>query len=540
MKTNKLPWSEYSGSQAAGSRSMQGAPPNSEYLARSHYLTPSDRRASNDSSYEQELHELFAEYQRNHHKLVVESSENSQIDSSADEKHSSVDSGAAIINFSYKKPAATAKFQRTSSVASLEPSVIQTMEDIEQIDEKEQRLAARSQQDEDHVETLLFGSDNSAEPNSILDVLEDDDVVAINLLDDEDSFEAAYLQYKQSVESELQDIKNELDANLVQSSKLDDLDSDTGDRIVNNINNDSANFGYKKSAYKKADLAELTDEDDWQPPSFVVPYDTAGSNINAQRLKNHQDWQPVDSISWSAPSINTKKSDAIEAMPTLPERVFMNSLMKHTLIALAIIIPLAAFTAYAATPDLPAQKKMPPQETVSTKPSDILFKSASTPTTVDSVDLSKYSGTWFEVGRLPMPFQKKCAGEVTATYTPKPDGSIEVLNQCQDSDGKLVNAKGQAKPVDDSGSKLKVTFLPSWIRWLPVGRADYWVLARDDRYQTALVGTPNQKYLWLLARSPNISQETYNKYRQIAQQQGYDLKEFTLTSQSMQNVKLVP
>ena len=35
--------------------------------------------------------------------------------------------------------------------------------------------------------------------------------------------------------------------------------------------------------------------------------------------------------------------------------------------------------------------------------------------------------------------------------------------------------------------------------------------------------------------SPNISQETYSKYRQIAQQQGYDLKEFTLTPQNQPN-----
>lgn len=101
-------------------------------------------------------------------------------------------------------------------------------------------------------------------------------------------------------------------------------------------------------------------------------------------------------------------------------------------------------------------------------------------------------------------------------------------------------AVGLAKPADASGSKLKVTFLPSWIRWVPVGRADYWVLARDADYKTALVGTPDKEYLWLLARSPNVSQETYAKYRQIAQKQGYDLKEFKLTPQTNQTVKLVP
>lgn len=233
----------------------------------------------------------------------------------------------------------------------------------------------------------------------------------------------------------------------------------------------------------------------------------------------------------------------------IPERIFMNGLIKHTGIALAIIIPLAAFSAYAATPPITATADRAATvttdrmatETLSIKPSDIIHKSASTPTTVDSVDLKKYAGTWYEIGRLPMYFQRNCASDVTATYTEKTDGSgIIVTNKCVEQDGSGIVADGLAKPVDSTGSKLKVTFLPSWIRWLPVGRADYWVLARDADYKTALVGTPDKKYLWLLARSPNVSQETYGKYRQIAQQQGYNLKEFKLTPQSKQTVSLYP
>ena len=219
--------------------------------------------------------------------------------------------------------------------------------------------------------------------------------------------------------------------------------------------------------------------------------------------------------------------------PKVSERIFMTSLLKHTGIALAIIIPLAAFSAYAAPATTAA--------TIATEPSDIIYKSATVPTTVDSVDLQQYAGTWYEIGRLPMYFQRNCASDVTATYTSKTDGTgIIVTNKCQDDAGSAIVAEGLAKPADNTGSKLKVTFLPSWIRWLPVGRADYWVLARDADYQTALVGTPDKDYLWLLARTPNISQQTYSKYRQIAQQQGYDLKEFTLTAQTGQSVKLVP
>ena len=233
----------------------------------------------------------------------------------------------------------------------------------------------------------------------------------------------------------------------------------------------------------------------------------------------------------------------------IPERIFMNGLIKHTGIALAIIIPLAAFSAYAATPPVNAASMAAANatmdktttETLSIEPSAIIHKSANTPTTVDSVDLEKYAGTWYEIGRLPMYFQRKCAGDVTANYAQKADGKgITVTNKCMAEDGSEIVAEGLAKPADETGSKLKVTFLPSWIRWLPVGRADYWVLARDADYKTALVGTPDKDYLWLLARSPNVSQETYSKYRQIAQQQGYDLKEFKLTPQTNQTVNLTP
>ena len=229
----------------------------------------------------------------------------------------------------------------------------------------------------------------------------------------------------------------------------------------------------------------------------------------------------------------------------IPERIFMNGLIKHTGIALAIIIPLAAFSAYAETPPITQAVETSTAKTttelIDVKPNNIIHKSASSPTTVDSVDLKKYAGTWYEIGRLPMYFQRNCASDVTANYVEKTDGSgIKVINQCKAEDGSDIIAEGLAKPADATGSKLKVTFLPSWIRWLPVGRADYWVLSRDADYKTALVGTPDKKYLWLLARSPNVSQETYAKYRQIAQQQGYDLKEFKLTSHSSQTVNLIP
>ncbi|WP_348549640.1 lipocalin family protein [Psychrobacter sp. KFRI-CH2-11] len=320
-------------------------------------------------------------------------------------------------------------------------------------------------------------------------------------------------------------------------------------------------FGYKKMSKKPAKIEESAMMDDIQATSlpkhthttsrYSVGYgQTPADNTAQQGTLNAYDKSNKVGAS-SKPSSSTADGQTsygstsyTDSYSEIPERVFMNGLIKHTGIALAIIIPLAAFSAYAASPEPNTAAKASSAEmteTLAVQPSDIIHKSATTPTTVDSVDLNKYAGTWYEIGRLPMYFQRNCAGDVTANYTQKTDGSgVIVTNKCLDSDGAEIVAEGLAKPADATGSKLKVTFLPSWIRWLPVGRADYWVLARDGDYKTALVGTPDKDYLWLLARSPDIAQETYAKYRQIAQQQGYDLKEFELTPQSKQTVNLVP
>ncbi|MFP3354987.1 lipocalin family protein, partial [Pseudoalteromonas sp. SIMBA_153] len=50
--------------------------------------------------------------------------------------------------------------------------------------------------------------------------------------------------------------------------------------------------------------------------------------------------------------------------------------------------------------------------------------------------------TWYEIGRLPMYFQRKCAGDVTANYAQKDDGSgITVTNKCIAEDGSGIVAE---------------------------------------------------------------------------------------------------
>ena len=145
---------------------------------------------------------------------------------------------------------------------------------------------------------------------------------------------------------------------------------------------------------------------------------------------------------------------------------------------------------------------------------------------VPSVDLARYAGDWFEIARLPNRFQNKCESNTTASYTLRPDGKIDVLNQCRTADGGTIRAKGTAKLADAKGpnSKLRVTFF-----WPFYG--DYWVLALDPEYRWALVGEPSRKYLWILARAPRLDEATYDGIVRRAASQGFPVDQLMRTPQ---------
>ena len=153
-------------------------------------------------------------------------------------------------------------------------------------------------------------------------------------------------------------------------------------------------------------------------------------------------------------------------------------------------------------------------------------------TSVSKVNLQQYAGTWYEIARFPMFFQRNCARDVTATYSLNPDGTVKVDNRCVKSNGAQIGSVGQAHAVDASNSQLKVTFLPTWLRWLPVGEGDYWILKLDSQYQTVLVGSPSRKYLWILSRQPQLDEQTYLAYVDAARKQGFDITQLQRTTQT--------
>lgn len=140
------------------------------------------------------------------------------------------------------------------------------------------------------------------------------------------------------------------------------------------------------------------------------------------------------------------------------------------------------------------------------------------------VDLRRYLGRWYEIARLPTPHEKGCVSDVTASYgVIGKRGPLSVLNQCRQANGQMRAAGGVARLVDgESNARLKVSFAPRLLRWLPWVWSDYWILMVDTDYRYALVGTPDRRRLWLLSRTPSLADADHEQLIACARAQGYD------------------
>ena len=143
---------------------------------------------------------------------------------------------------------------------------------------------------------------------------------------------------------------------------------------------------------------------------------------------------------------------------------------------------------------------------------------------VGAVDLSRYAGRWYEIARLPNRFEKKCADSVTATYTLRSDGKVDVVNSCRKANGEYTTAKGKAKIVDKkTNAKMKVTFF-----WPFYG--DYWILDLGSNYEYAVVGSPDRDYLWILSRTPEVDEQLYQRLLAQMATRGFETERMIRTS----------
>ncbi|MET1113530.1 MAG: lipocalin family protein [Comamonas sp.] len=121
---------------------------------------------------------------------------------------------------------------------------------------------------------------------------------------------------------------------------------------------------------------------------------------------------------------------------------------------------------------------------------------------VSPFDLQRYQGRWYEIARLDHSFERGLT-DVSATYTPQPDGSVQVINRgFSPEKNQWREAVGKARftGAPTTGS-LKVSFFGPFY-------GGYHVAALDADYRWALVVGADLDSSWILAREKTLDPDT--------------------------------
>jgi len=136
---------------------------------------------------------------------------------------------------------------------------------------------------------------------------------------------------------------------------------------------------------------------------------------------------------------------------------------------------------------------------------------------VENFNLDRYLGKWHEIARLDHSFERGLS-QVTADYSLRKDGGVKVLNRGYSvKENKWKQAEGKAYFVEkpDKGY-LKVSFFGPFYGSYVVIHLDH------EKYQYALVCGPNTSYLWILARNPELKDDTKKLLMEKASSLGFD------------------
>ncbi|MED5620151.1 lipocalin family protein [Ideonella sp. BN130291] len=156
-------------------------------------------------------------------------------------------------------------------------------------------------------------------------------------------------------------------------------------------------------------------------------------------------------------------------------------------------------------------------------------------TPVRSMDPQRLAGTWYEVARLPDLRQATCASDVTAHFELRQGDRLKVTQTCRTPTGRLETDVGLARPDTQDvrhAARWKVSFLPRWLQWLPVGQGDLWVVMLDPAYRFAVISEPTRQHLWVMSRSPKLPAEDLGRIVDRLTADGYPTRQLTLTRQS--------
>ncbi|MES2657990.1 MAG: lipocalin family protein [Verrucomicrobiota bacterium] len=134
------------------------------------------------------------------------------------------------------------------------------------------------------------------------------------------------------------------------------------------------------------------------------------------------------------------------------------------------------------------------------------------------VDLKRFMGEWYVIGNIPV-FVEKDAYNAKETYELAEDGTIATTFTFNkggfDGPQKTMHPKGSVYNKE-TNAEWRMQFI-----W-PVKSA-YLITYLSEDYQTTIVGVPDRKYAWIMARTKTLPDAFYQELVAELKRQGHDV-----------------
>ncbi|MEO1575873.1 MAG: lipocalin family protein [Pseudomonadota bacterium] len=162
-----------------------------------------------------------------------------------------------------------------------------------------------------------------------------------------------------------------------------------------------------------------------------------------------------------------------------------------------------------------------------------LIGCASAPPTVpvaSRVDLDRFMGDWYVIANIPTAIETSAYNAVES-YAREDDGRIATTFRFNDGsfDGPLKTYTPVGFVRDDPSNAV-------WgMRFIWPIKAEYVISWLDDDYSETIIARSKLDYVWIMARTPQISDERYEALVARAGQMGYDTSKIRRVPQQSAN-----
>lgn len=139
--------------------------------------------------------------------------------------------------------------------------------------------------------------------------------------------------------------------------------------------------------------------------------------------------------------------------------------------------------------------------------------------TVPQVDLPKFMGDWYVIAAIPTAIETEAYNAIE-NYKLAQDGTIATTFTFNKGsfDGKLKTYQPRGFVVENSGNAL-------WgMQFIWPIKAEYRIAYLDENYTQTVIARNARDYVWIMARTPDISDADYAQLTQFVTKLGYDTK----------------